>query len=544
MSLILNPRFIAVVLLVFLIGFVIVLFITREAPMWQKIPGLDRVTQTLSSFGTEASGQVRLLGWKLALNAFLEKPILGWGPEHYLVAFERRYDPEFSVYGDAWLDRAHNGILDVAATQGALGLIGYVGFLACLLWFFFKGGLDSRFRFFIGAIFLGFVFQNLFLLEEFHTWALFFALAAAIVAGVFATETNNSQLITNNSQPITNNIKLTTNGQEPTTNNWLTTSQKILVGAGSVIILAATSFALYKTVLVPTIQVYYTHKTESPQSREEFLKFFNKATKPYNFTQYSIRGHLFDFFYNNQPAVFTDPKLADIGNEFVFSIREAIAKEGTYDVRVHIRLSQAHQEMAKQNPPVEKPILHYRAGEKILRDALLISPNRPELIYGLAFSLAGQERYEEAIAVMEKLVASNPNSSKISRLHYYYGLILMAGGKSSEAFQAFENMKRASPQLNGLFPNDIRGLFSVYESLGEYARVIDIVTESAKGNIQVTIDLRYYEVALSYHLYQEDGENAIVMAEFIAKRFPERKNDMEAIIGLVKNGEWDILKNL
>ena len=531
-----NQRSIAAAALIVLVVFGLTLFLTRDAAIWQKVPGIDRLVQTSGPGG--GSTQVRLLGWKLAVNAFLEKPIFGWGPEHYLQIFQERYNSEFDAYGEVWLDRAHNGILDVAAMQGLVGLIGYIGFLVGLLWFFFRTGPNFNSRFFIGVILLGFVVQNLFLLEEFHTHAPFFALAAAVVAGVFSK--NKERALEIESQE----LKISAIAEHSTPQERPTSLMSVPLIGISLLIFTATSFAIYKTVLVPTVQAYYTHKAEAPQSKEEFFNFFGEATKQYNFAQYSIRSYLFDFFYANQTTVFTDSKLVDVGNSFINSINEVLEREGAHDIRLHIRLSQAHYEMAKQIPPIEEPISHYRAGEEILRKALLISPLKQELIYGLGFALTGQGRYEEAVELMRKNIESNSQSSHISRLHYYYGLILAASGRGDRAIQAFDDARRADPQLTGFSENDIKGLFSIYESLGEYARIIDIVTESAKQRLQAKIGLEYYEIALPYYLHQEDGENMIVIAEFIAKKFPEKKSDMEAIIDLVRDGEWSILKSL
>ncbi|MEK9194433.1 MAG: O-antigen ligase family protein, partial [Patescibacteria group bacterium] len=559
-------RFWSLMVLMIMVVFGATLFFTREAPVWQKIPGIDRLVQVSAPGG--GSIQVRLLGWKLAVNAFLEKPIFGWGPEHYLLAFQERYDPEFSTYGEFWLDRAHNGVLDVATMQGALGLIGYVGFLTSLFYFFLRKEARSKvhendyqklqsnynqlphnhhsLRFFIGIIFLGFTVQNLFLLEEFHTFTPFFVLVAAVIAGVFSGVPNHKFSAQGGSfsERQIPSPKQITNSNDQNSKNWNLPMAKLLAVVGSALVLVIVSFVIYKTILVPTAQAYYTHKAETPQNKEEFLNFWSKATKPYNFAQYSIRSYLFDFFYANQPTVFTDPQSADIGNKFVDSIREVLLRDGAYDIRSHIRLSQAHYEIAKQIPPTGPPLAHYRAGEKILREALKISPLKQELIYGLGFALAGQGRYEEAISLMEKSIASNPYASRISRLHYYYGLILSAAGRGEEALRAFENVRRADPQLTRLGENDIKGLFSIYESLGESARIIEIITESARGLVQTKINLHYYEIALLYYLDKEDGENIIIVAEFIAKKFPERKDDMEAIIDLARNGDWSILKSL
>src|ERR1019366_6418035 len=48
---------------------------------------------------------VRFPAWEVGFKAFLENPILGWGPENYSVGFNKHYN---ASVGSEWWDRAHN----------------------------------------------------------------------------------------------------------------------------------------------------------------------------------------------------------------------------------------------------------------------------------------------------------------------------------------------------------------------------------------------------------------------------------------------------
>ena len=78
--------------------------------------------------------QTRLLLWKQAVEAFKERPILGWGPENFSAAFEKHYLPQFEV----WYDRAHSVYFDYLAETGILGLLSYLGIFGVFYWQFFK----------------------------------------------------------------------------------------------------------------------------------------------------------------------------------------------------------------------------------------------------------------------------------------------------------------------------------------------------------------------------------------------------------------------
>lgn len=131
----------------------------------------------------------RLASHKAGLQGFLARPLLGWGPENYAVAFGRyfEFDPEIrETY-----DQAHNKVLEEMTTKGVLGLISYVA-----LWTVMFAVLYRRFRncddreqiflLFIGAALTGYFLQNLFLFDTSAT-ILQFALMVGFVAGLERT---------------------------------------------------------------------------------------------------------------------------------------------------------------------------------------------------------------------------------------------------------------------------------------------------------------------------------------------------------------------
>ena len=108
-----------------------------QAALKTKIPVLERLAAT--SLG-ERNTQTRLLVWGEALQAIKEKPLLGWGPENFIVPFGQYFNPKIFVGPEAELvfDRAHNLFLDVAASQGLIGLFIFCFLLGTVLVFALK----------------------------------------------------------------------------------------------------------------------------------------------------------------------------------------------------------------------------------------------------------------------------------------------------------------------------------------------------------------------------------------------------------------------
>ena len=62
----------------------------------------------------------RLASWETGLRGVAERPLLGWGPENFVVVFGR-YARGLATTSESH-DRAHNKLIEVAATTGLAGL--------------------------------------------------------------------------------------------------------------------------------------------------------------------------------------------------------------------------------------------------------------------------------------------------------------------------------------------------------------------------------------------------------------------------------------
>ncbi len=117
----------------------------------------------------------RLSTWKVSLNALKERPILGYGPENFMIAFSKYYDPALPRLGYTlseesveWFDRAHNIVFDISVTAGILALLIYLAFFGALFWQLEKckkrsseislisHGIQATILAYLGSLFFGF----------------------------------------------------------------------------------------------------------------------------------------------------------------------------------------------------------------------------------------------------------------------------------------------------------------------------------------------------------------------------------------------------
>ncbi len=105
----------------------------KNSDLVKKLPGGRMFDISFS----DQTVNTRLWTWGSAWRGFLERPILGWGPENFSVVFDKYFDPRHFIPGqntETWFDRAHSLYLDALAETGIFGFISYFGIFAVLFW--------------------------------------------------------------------------------------------------------------------------------------------------------------------------------------------------------------------------------------------------------------------------------------------------------------------------------------------------------------------------------------------------------------------------
>lgn len=126
-------------------GILIVLFMLavgtliafQDSPLVKSIPGSRVFAISLSA----ETFQHRMIIWKIAWDGFLERPVLGWGPETFITVFDRHFNTAYFTpaagFG-AWFDRAHSVIFDYLVETGILGFLAYVSIFVTFYVMFFR----------------------------------------------------------------------------------------------------------------------------------------------------------------------------------------------------------------------------------------------------------------------------------------------------------------------------------------------------------------------------------------------------------------------
>ena len=115
----------------------------------------------------------RVLLWGIALDAFQERPILGWGMENFIIPYANYYDP--LMYGnEPWFDRTHNMPLQWLVDTGVIGFTAYVSIFVMVGYVLFRllkeKKIDVFFAIFIAGFFIAYIIQNSFVFDNVGTY--------------------------------------------------------------------------------------------------------------------------------------------------------------------------------------------------------------------------------------------------------------------------------------------------------------------------------------------------------------------------------------
>jgi putative inorganic carbon (HCO3(-)) transporter len=151
----LFKKFVTIVLLVILVGLVI----TMVPSYYQKYSFKERII-SIFKIGSESIAG-RLLTWQAAVHMVASKPMLGSGPDTFGLLFPK-YRPSswFKVRQTELTNKAHNNILQMAATTGILGLVAYLWLILVVLFKAFsvyRSSSQETQKVFILALSLGIV---------------------------------------------------------------------------------------------------------------------------------------------------------------------------------------------------------------------------------------------------------------------------------------------------------------------------------------------------------------------------------------------------
>lgn len=376
----------------------VTLFRSRDSGWVQNSVLLRRLTSTTFA-------ERRFVVWKVGTAGIFDRPVWGWGVEHYRKAFDLHV-PIRLFQGEAaehWDDRAHNILLDVGTTTGALGLAAFLFFYALLFRFLVGAWLKDRNAtgyLSLSALLAAYLVQNLFSFDTVHTMGIVFLLLAhaAYLAG------SNNAADPDDTAPV--HAVRDFSGIQ-------------CAAAAAAIALVAAAF--WYSVAEPSAsnrslrRAIDLSRTATPQVRMEIVDTFLRAEARHTTGVHQVREQ----FANYAIALAAHAEIplrekAETAQKAVAALQRSI-DEDPVDSRHYMyasTLTNGVVEVMKLFNTKDALSLAER-NLKLLEKAEIFGPNRPRIALERAQSLLALGRTGEAIAELRKAVLMDPHNRSI-----------------------------------------------------------------------------------------------------------------------------------
>lgn len=155
----------------------------------QRLAAVIPIVREITYFTSdESSVSPRWASVKMGLQGFTQKPITGWGPENFTVAFDRNVSATSFSMGVESFDQAHSKPVEVLTTTGVLGFLPWAAMWLYIFWVLIKMIRNNknmplqRFIMFVGAAVVAYFVQNLFLFDTPATGLQLYLLLAFVVS--------------------------------------------------------------------------------------------------------------------------------------------------------------------------------------------------------------------------------------------------------------------------------------------------------------------------------------------------------------------------
>jgi len=454
----------------------------KNSPVLSRFSGIS-----LSETTTESRFILVRMGWQ----AFLERPVLGWGPENFNIVFSKFYNPRLWRQ-EPWFDRAHNVFLDWLVSGGVLGLLAYLsifGSAVYLLWRAWKAGKAGTLETSLfTALLAGYFFQNIFVFDQLISYLLFFS-----VLGFLHFKTLPA-------------LELKPVRVQASPLNFVIPIFGFIAVIFSLYFLNAKPLMASRTLL-NSIKIASTDSKMVDETLSEFDRAFSFNT----FGTMEGREQLANFAGKTVSADVSQELKLKAFQKAVSEMEKQIA-ENPLDPRAHLFLATLYQSGGQNDKAIE-----------VLNKAAELSPTRPHILFVLADAHLRKGDTAKAFELVER--AYNLDQTYGEAIRNLAVVAALAG-----------KIEYSDALLKKHFGSNIvadQQLVNVYSRLGMYDRVRDLwikIIEGDQNNAQNHVSLAATYAQLG------DRPNAILSLQKAMLINPEFKTQGEKIIEELKAG--------
>ncbi|MBI4837337.1 MAG: O-antigen ligase family protein [Candidatus Portnoybacteria bacterium] len=448
------------------------LFLARNTNFVKTEPLLYRLTDLSFETGT---GKIRLISWKIGLDAFLEKPLLGWGQENYYVALNKHLNPVFFYHSGETFDRAHNRLVDVLVMDGILGLLAYLSIFVMATFLLWRKIKDSPTLTLILIALLGSYFiQNLLLFDMPISYLMFFLSLGLINFAIGKQTTKSDQ------KPVE-----TKSGEALKYLIWfLIFIVVIFFWSGNLKPLLASQNSIKGQQILGA-------QNASDQTFKLALATFEKSINYHAFTNPETKKALTQVILGTVGSTqYSSPTKID-GLKFASNQLEQGIKEMPLFIDYYLYIDDVYNYLAQQDKS------YLDKGGEIAKKLVALYPNLPQAYYKLIINRLIAGDYQQAVEAGQKITQLAP---QLSPTFWYLGVSYFYAGNTELAKANVE--KALSMDYNyESNQNSMLLLAQLYTKTKEYeraARFYNDLLSQKPDDLNVAVNLA--------SLYKEMGQ--------------------------------------
>lgn len=451
------------------------------------------VKRAVSLNFSEFQTSTRKITWASAWEGFKDRPIFGWGPSNFNLAFDKNYNPEIVIYGskEVWPTKVHNIYFEYLAESGAVGFFALIFLFVSAGYLLFRNFKSADYKNLpIFAVFVSLLIahlaQNFFLFDTIYTYYMLFIIFGFIL---FLSEQNSAK------KENESRIKLGEEFQNGT----------VAVAAILAIFLVYVNFNTYKAAKLVN----------------KFDMHFLDISSPYN-----------DDFRLSFMKLYVDKMIKFPSKEKEIEVLE------TMNVAIDDTITHHPNNLFYWTFKVQNLISLAMSDSKYLQEAqyLLIekikSHSNHQYLYLLLGQVYGlQKNHEKAIENYRIAMEINPN---IALPHWHLGAVLYINGQIEEGLKELDIAY--GQKKEGVFNAENAGQWYfwglVYSENREFKKAIEMFEEAIKLDTQ---NSKYYEKLAPIYKELGDKENAVKVAHKAAELNPDLKQEAEAFIATLED---------
>ena len=380
----------------------LVFYAARETPPVEALRSESTIVDRLLRIGPDdRSVQGRTSSALIGLEAFAERPILGWGPENYTIAYDRHVSAETASSVAESFDQAHNKLIEEFTTKGTLGFVSYSAIWVLLTAVLFRrarrqSATEQPLTVLIGGAAAGYFIQNLFLFDTPGTVVWFLLLFG--YAGFLETTRDPSITGEDSKAPPTPAPALFARVRR----TFRSSSSYGAAAVAAAVIVGMGVYFLVARPLAGGMATYEAHALGSPGVPR--VEAFERAIAAFPPLGNYPRISMFNRAASDLPALSAE-EAAVVLAAVEKALADGLRKEPD-EWRIHIGAASVFHSARGLDPDYL-----VRAGE-LLEEANRLAPGRYESVRGVAIQYIIEGDFEKAQSVIDAYMAEYPEAER------------------------------------------------------------------------------------------------------------------------------------